>query len=656
MYSFISFNFSSFFFTFFLLFGSLTALSPTTSSPSSSSSSSQLIIDSTAEFQGYTAISEFRLLNRRTLFQCIDPNPFLQVNISAGSGSGLSDDENVTVTVSGVLNPSHLDWVAMISPSSSSVRDCPLNKGYYIGTGDISELPLLCHYPVKAQLLSNDPDYMGCKKQECKRYRKGICKLNACVGSLTFHVINIRTDIEFVFFTNGFDAPCILKRTGTVSFANPKSPLYGHLSNIDSKGESMRLTWASGDQQPQQVQYGNGQSQTSQVATFTKNDMWSGTNKNRTHHLATPLKSPAADFGWHDPGYIHSAVMTGLQPSTSYSYRYGSDSVGWSDKIQFRTPPAGGSPELKFIAFGDMGKAPRDGSAEHYIQKGSISVVDAMAEEVASGNIDSIFHIGDISYATGFLVEWDFFLHQIMPVASHISYMTAIGNHERDYINSGSVYITPDSGGECGVAYETYFPMPTSAKDKPWYSIEQGPVHFTVISTEHNWSPNSEQYLWMEKDLASVDRSRTPWLIFTGHRPMYSSIPGGLTQSVDPRFVAAVEPLLINNKVDLAMFGHVHNYERMCAVYQNECKGKPTKDTNGTETYDNSNYNAPVHVIIGMAGFALDKFPLKVGSWSLVRISQFGYTRFHATKEELKVEFVNSEKRTVEDSFRIIKS
>ncbi|XP_042479446.1 probable inactive purple acid phosphatase 27 isoform X3 [Macadamia integrifolia] len=572
MYSFISFNFSSFFFTFFLLFGSLTALSPTTSSPSSSSSSSQLIIDSTAEFQGYTAISEFRLLNRRTLFQCIDPNPFLQVNISAGSGSGLSDDENVTVTVSGVLNPSHLDWVAMISPSSSSVRDCPLNKGYYIGTGDISELPLLCHYPVKAQLLSNDPDYMGCKKQECKRYRKGICKLNACVGSLTFHVINIRTDIEFVFFTNGFDAPCILKRTGTVSFANPKSPLYGHLSNIDSKGESMRLTWASGDQQPQQVQYGNGQSQTSQVATFTKNDMWSGTNKNRTHHLvATPLKSPAADFGWHDPGYIHSAVMTGLQPSTSYSYRYGSDSVGWSDKIQFRTPPAGGSPELKFIAFGDMGKAPRDGSAEHYIQKGSISVVDAMAEEVASGNIDSIFHIGDISYATGFLVEWDFFLHQIMPVASHISYMTAIGNHER-------------------------------------------------------------------------------------HRPMYSSIPGGLTQSVDPRFVAAVEPLLINNKVDLAMFGHVHNYERMCAVYQNECKGKPTKDTNGTETYDNSNYNAPVHVIIGMAGFALDKFPLKVGSWSLVRISQFGYTRFHATKEELKVEFVNSEKRTVEDSFRIIKS
>lgn len=55
------------------------------------------------------------------------------------------------------------------------------------------------------------------------------------------------------------------------------------------------------------------------------------------------------------------------------------------------------------------------------------------------------------------------------------------------------MYITPDSGGECGIPYETYFPMPTQAKDKPWYSIEQGTVHFTVISTEHNWTENSEQ-------------------------------------------------------------------------------------------------------------------------------------------------------------------
>ncbi|KAK9283452.1 hypothetical protein L1049_011696 [Liquidambar formosana] len=405
----------------------------------------------------------------------------------------------------------------------------------------------------------------------------------------------------------------------------------------------MRLTWVSGDKEPQQVQYGDGKSQASEVTTFSQDNMCS----------SRALPSPAKDFGWHDPGYIHSAVMTGLQPSSTFSYRYGSDSVGWSNQIQFRTPPAGGSDELKFLAFGDMGKAPRDASVEHYIQPGSISVVEAMADDIEAGNVDSIFHIGDISYATGFLVEWDYFLHLINPLASQLSYMTAIGNHERDYADSGSVYVTPDSGGECGVAYETYFPMPTEAKDKPWYSIEQASVHFTVMSTEHDWTENSKQYEWMKKDMASVDRSKTPWLIFTGHRPMYSSA-GGLL-GVDDHFVQAVEPLLLANEVDLALFGHVHNYERTCAVYQKECKAMPVKDENGIDTYNNNNYSAPVQAVIGMAGFTLDSFPSNADSWSLARISEFGYVRVHATKEEIKLEYVNSNTRKVEDSFRITK-
>lgn len=69
----------------------------------------------------------------------------------------------------------------------------------------------------------------------------------------------------------------------------------------------------------------------------------------------------------------------------------------------------------------------------------------------------------------------------------------------RDYPDSGSRYVTPDSGGECGVPYETYFPMPTAEKDKPWYSIEQASVHFTVISTEHDWTQNSEQVSIMKE-------------------------------------------------------------------------------------------------------------------------------------------------------------
>lgn len=55
----------------------------------------------------------------------------------------------------------------------------------------------------------------------------------------------------------------------------------------------------------------------------------------------------------------------GLLSSTLFS---NSDSVGWSDEINFKTPPASGSDELHFLAFGDMGKAPLDPSVEHFIQ------------------------------------------------------------------------------------------------------------------------------------------------------------------------------------------------------------------------------------------------------------------------------------------------
>ncbi|CAI9765012.1 unnamed protein product [Fraxinus pennsylvanica] len=609
-----------------------------------SSSLPERLLKSTAAHHNYTAISEFRVLNRKLLKDCPDPNPYLQITTS--SINKLSDEGYITVNVTGVLLPSTTDWVAMISPSHVNVAACLDNSLLYVQTGDFSILPLLCHYPVKAQYVRNDPDYLSCKKKECKKKVNGKCVLSTCGATLSFHVINIRTDIEFVLFSGGFLTPCILRRSQPLTFANPNKPLYGHISSTDSTSKSMRVTWVSGNQQSQLVQYGNGKSATSLVSTFSQSDMCN----------TSYLQSPAKDFGWHDPGYIHSAVMTGLNPSTKYSYRYGSDSSGWSNWTTFKTPPAGGSDELKFLAFGDMGKAPRDNSTEHYIQPGSLSVIEAMAEELSSGGVDSIFHIGDISYATGFLVEWDFFLHQISPVASKVSYMTAIGNHERDYEDSGSVYFTPDSGGECGVPYETYFPMPTVAKDKPWYSIEQGSVHFTVISTEHNWTQNAEQYEWMKKDMATVDRSRTPWLIFTGHRPMYSSNKGTILPSVDNKFVQAMEPLLLANEVDLVLFGHVHNYERTCAVYKNQCKAMPEKDTNGTDTYDNTGYSAPVHAVIGMAGFSLDEFSTNGNPWSLVRISEFGYTRVHATKKELKVEYVNANTRKVEDNFRIIRS
>lgn len=145
------------------------------------------------------------------------------------------------------------------------------------------------------------------------------------------------------------------------------------------------------------------------------------------------------------------------------------------------------------------------------------------------------------------------------------------------------------------------------------------------------------------------------------HRPAYSSqqdtivndIIGG---AVDPSFPPAIEPLLLNGKVvllpyfppphiswffsysllelcfgwqvDLAVWGHVHNYERTCAVYKSKCLAFPS-NVNGVDTYNNTNYKAPVHAVIGMAGFTLDSFsravscPLTLQTWICYFFEEF---------------------------------
>jgi hypothetical protein len=75
------------------------------------------IINSTLEHKNHTLISDFRVLSRRLLSDCPDPNPFIRINVTPNSN--LSDDEFVTVKISGVLVPEEHHWVAMISPANS---------------------------------------------------------------------------------------------------------------------------------------------------------------------------------------------------------------------------------------------------------------------------------------------------------------------------------------------------------------------------------------------------------------------------------------------------------------------------------------------------------------------------------------------------------
>jgi acid phosphatase type 7 len=66
----------------------------------------------------YAGKSEFRTVNRKELQSCLNPSPYLTINVSTG-GAPLPDEALLEVTVAGVLRPDASDWVAMITPSNS---------------------------------------------------------------------------------------------------------------------------------------------------------------------------------------------------------------------------------------------------------------------------------------------------------------------------------------------------------------------------------------------------------------------------------------------------------------------------------------------------------------------------------------------------------
>jgi hypothetical protein len=101
-------------------------------------------------------------------------------------------------------------------------------------------------------------------------------------------------------------------------------------------------------------------------------------------------------------------------------------------------------------------------------------VAQAVETEVLKYDARLIMHIGDVSYADGRGAVWEAFMSTICRFADAVPYMVAVGNHDYDYKGpfkhdpSGFKPFRPkwgefkkDSGGECGVALEKRFSMPT---------------------------------------------------------------------------------------------------------------------------------------------------------------------------------------------------
>uniref|UniRef100_A0A453L810 Purple acid phosphatase n=1 Tax=Aegilops tauschii subsp. strangulata TaxID=200361 RepID=A0A453L810_AEGTS len=288
------------------------------------------------------------------------------------------------------------DWIGVFSPSNFNGSTCPGSHGS--GPG-----PAICSAPIKYQFTN---------------YSSGYNK--SATGALKFQLINQRQDFSFGFFTGGLSNPTLVAVSNRIVFANPKAPVYPRLA-LGKTWNKMTVTWTSG--------YG-----ISEAHPFVE---WGMKGSHPVHAAADTVTfgreslcgEPARSVGWRDPGFIHTAFLKNLSPEKEYYYKIGhrlrNGQVIWGKPKSFRAPPYPGQKSLqRVVIFGDMGKDERDGSNEYQnYQPASLNTTDALIRDL--DNTDIVFHIGDISYANGYLSQWDQFTQQVEPITSRVPYMMA---------------------------------------------------------------------------------------------------------------------------------------------------------------------------------------------------------------------------------------
>ena len=179
------------------------------------------------------------------------------------------------------------------------------------------------------------------------------------------------------------------------------------------------------------------------------------------------------------------------------------------------------------------------------------------------------------------------------------------------------------------------FHSPSNGNGLFWYSFDVGPVHIIYYSTEHDFRRASPQYMWLEKDLRSVNRSRTPWLIVGSHRHMYTSeVESAGESEIRLMLQMNLEPMFYKYHVDLNLFAHRHSYERSCPMFQEKCVS-----------------DGITHVLIGMAGQDLDDGAYTGQAWSQYHDQHFGYTTIFANRNTLHFSYYHNDGDMLADQF-----
>ena len=301
------------------------------------------------------------------------------------------------------------------------------------------------------------------------------------------------------------------------------------------------------------------------------------------------------------PGFFHHASLTGLDPSTAYTYGAGhADAVVLGD-VALRTGPSGRE-AFTFTAFGDQGA---DGQAS--------------ANTALAASYDPAFHVvvGDLAYANGDQAIWDSWFDMVSPMARSTPWMPCIGNHEIETQLSGG-----DSWGTWGYdPYRTRFLLPPNGSGdlaQCYYTFRYGSVQFVSIDnndvnaeiTQNVGYTGGRQVAFVERTLAAARQDPSvDFVVVLMHQCAFSSsTKHGSDEGVQKTWF----PLFAKYEVDLVLQGHDHTYER----------SYPMRDDRVVATELPARVDAgTVYVVCGNGGAVQEPFNPVQPAWSAFRQS-----------------------------------
>lgn len=400
--------------------------------------------------------------------------------------------------------------------------------------------------------------------------------------------------------------------------------------------------------------------------------------------------------------WSNAVVLTGLTPATTYYYKIVSTNSSVDHFLSPRTP--GDKTAFNLDVVIDLGVYGADGFTT--TKRDTIPYVQPELNHTTIGRLadtvddyEIVIHPGDFAYADDWYLKIDNilsgteayqsileqFYDQLAPIAGRKLYMASPGNHEADCSEIPYLLELCPEGQKNFTDFMHRFdetmPYPfassstnttaqaLAAKAKSyalppfWYSFEYGMAHIVMINTETDFTDapdgtdgsakldsgpfgsSGQQLEFLKADLASVDRTVTPWLIVAGHRPWYST---GGSDNICDSCQDAFEELFYTYGVDLGVFGHVHNSQRFTPIY------------NGTVDPRNlTNPQAPMYIIAGGAGNieGLSDVGTEPDYTEFAYADDYSYATLKLLDEQnLQVDFIRSSTGEVLDSSTLYKS